>query len=222
LATELDHLFVLTEPGAPVADRLVALGLVEGARNEHPGMGTANRRFFFQNKMLELLFVVNEAEARSEPIEPARVWERSRWRETGASPFGLCLRQTGGPGEALPFETWAFKPPFVGPDRDLPAAVGTADWEPFVFVTSTTIPPSAYPADRRQPLEHQAGLGELTELRVTLPGADEFSAPLRTLERLGIASFQHGAEQLAELTFDAGRRGRSTDLRPDLPVVLRW
>jgi hypothetical protein len=212
----------LTEPGALVADRLVALGLTEGSRNEHPGMGTANRRFFFQNRMLELLFVVDEAEARSEPIVPARIWERSRWRETGASPFGLCLRRTGGPSEALPFETWSFKPPFVGPDRDLPAAAGTADREPFVFVTSATVPPSEYPAERRQPIEHPAGLGQVTEVQVTVRGATGFSAPLQTLERLGIASFQSGDEHLLELTFDAGRKGQSADLRPDLPVVLRW
>ena len=222
MAIELDHAFVLTAPGAPVADRLIELGLVEGARNTHPGMGTANRRFFFANKMLELLFVVDEAETRSEPIVPARLWERSRSGETGASPFGLCLRRTEGEREPLPFETWAFKPPFVGPNRDLPAAVGTAAEEPFVFVTSTSVPPSEYPPDRRQPIDHPAGLREVTDVRVTVRGVNDFSEPLRALERLGIASFQPGPEHLLELTFDRGAQGRSVDLRPELPVVLRW
>lgn len=222
MAIELDHAFVLTAPGAPVADRLVALGLVEGSPNTHPGMGTANRRFFFTNKMLELLFVVDEAETRSEPIVPARIWERSRSRETGASPFGLCLRRTAGAGEPLPFETWSFRPPFVGPNRDLPAAVGTAPEEPFVFVTSSAIPPSDYPPDRRQPIDHPAGLRSVTDVRVTVRGVTNFSEPPRALERLGIAAFQPGPEHLLELTFDQAAQGRSADLRPELPVVLRW
>jgi len=40
------------------------MGLTEGTRNDHPGQGTANRRFFFSNTALELLYVsdANEAE----------------------------------------------------------------------------------------------------------------------------------------------------------------
>jgi hypothetical protein len=39
----IDHLFICTDVGAIVADRLVALGLVEGSSNVHPGQGTTNR-----------------------------------------------------------------------------------------------------------------------------------------------------------------------------------
>ncbi len=54
---ELDHVFVCTARDAPEAERLRALGLVEGTSNVHHGQGTANRRFFFANAMLELLWV---------------------------------------------------------------------------------------------------------------------------------------------------------------------
>jgi Rho-binding antiterminator len=59
---ELDHLFICTTIGAPEADRLVAFGLTEGTPNVHPGQGTANRRFFFHNFMLELLWVHNSCQ----------------------------------------------------------------------------------------------------------------------------------------------------------------
>ncbi len=49
---ELDHILIFTDIGAPAADRLIELGLTEGAPNMHPGQGTANRRFFFHNAML--------------------------------------------------------------------------------------------------------------------------------------------------------------------------
>jgi hypothetical protein len=44
---------------------MVKFGLLEGSSNAHPGQGTANRRFFFDNFMLELLWVTNPAEART-------------------------------------------------------------------------------------------------------------------------------------------------------------
>src|SRR5438552_2189888 len=79
-------------PGAPAADRLVALGLSEGSGNVHQGQGTANRRFFFRNAMVELIWVSDEREAQSDLVAPLRLWERARYRQTGAAPFGLCLR----------------------------------------------------------------------------------------------------------------------------------
>jgi hypothetical protein len=42
---DLDHVFILVEPKAEVADRLLASGFQEGPSNTHPGQGTANRRF---------------------------------------------------------------------------------------------------------------------------------------------------------------------------------
>src|ERR1700757_2009678 len=49
---ELDHLFVCTAPGAPEAEELVQFGLHEGPPNQHPGQGTACRRFSFANAMI--------------------------------------------------------------------------------------------------------------------------------------------------------------------------
>ncbi len=70
----------------------MAFGLTEGSSNLHLGQGTANRRFFFYNAMLELLWVRDEREARSPPIAPTRLWKRWRYRFSGYSPFGVCLR----------------------------------------------------------------------------------------------------------------------------------
>lgn len=64
-SVELDHAFVTCAFGAPEANAMVKFGLLEGSSNAHPGQGTANRRFFFDNFMLELLWVTNPAEART-------------------------------------------------------------------------------------------------------------------------------------------------------------
>ncbi|MDJ0592016.1 MAG: hypothetical protein QNJ72_18845 [Pleurocapsa sp. MO_226.B13] len=57
MTIELDHLFICSQVNAPEIDRLLDLGLVEGSSNTHPGQGTANRRIFFANLMLELAWV---------------------------------------------------------------------------------------------------------------------------------------------------------------------
>lgn len=57
MTVELNHLFVCTAAGAPEAEALKAFGLTEGTPNTHPGQGTSNRRFFFRNAMLKLLWV---------------------------------------------------------------------------------------------------------------------------------------------------------------------
>ena len=42
------------------------------------------------------------------------------------------------------------------------------------------------------------------------------------LTEAGIAHIETGTEPLATLTFDHGAQGRSVDLRPALPLALRF
>ena len=91
-AIELDHVFICVDRGAPEAERLIEFGLCEGAPNVHPGQGTANRRFFFQNAMLELLWVEDLQEAQSSRTAPTLLWERWSGRQSGACPFGIIAR----------------------------------------------------------------------------------------------------------------------------------
>ena len=64
---QLDHVFILVEPEAQVADRLLESGFQEGPRTTHPGQGTANRRFYFANGMLEFIWVSDAHEANTGP-----------------------------------------------------------------------------------------------------------------------------------------------------------
>jgi hypothetical protein len=219
---ELDHLLVFAGVGAPEADRLVSLGLTEGSGNLHPGQGTANRRFFFRNTMLELLWVSDERDVRSNAIAPTRLWERLQWRRTGASPFGICFRGTAGLARALPFETWNYQPPYLANGMEIPVARATAAAEPMLFAISSGGRPDAVPPDRREPIDHVIGVREITAVRVTLAGSRALTPTLQAVERLGIATFVRGTEHLMELSFDDASRGMSADFRPELPLVLYW
>ncbi len=125
---EIDHVFLLTDVGGDfAAEFLIERGLVEGPPARHLGQGTASRRFFFENAMLELLWVSDEAEVRSERVRRLGLWER--WKERRLhSPFGICLRSNE---KAPPFEAWTYAPPYWTP---VPISIAeTAIEEPFLF-----------------------------------------------------------------------------------------
>jgi hypothetical protein len=224
---EFDHLFIFTSVGAPAVDQLVEFGLIEGARNTHPGQGTACRRVFFHNGMLEFLWVQNTQEVQSDIIAPTRLWERFQYQQTGYSPFGICFRPVSSAGPAnrveLPFETWAYRPPYLPDTLQIDVA---QNWvypqEPMLFCIPFGGRPDGYPAERQQPISHPIGFREITELRIELPVTGSKSTAVKAIERDEFVSFVNGGEHLAEVTFDQAKAGQSVDFRPALPLVFHW
>jgi len=222
-AVEVDHVFVSASVGAPEGDRLVELGLIEGSPNRHPGQGTANRRFFFANAMLELIWVHDPVEAQSD-AEPARrlhLWERWAGRDGSACPFGVCLRPTAGTADVAPFPSWEYRPSYspVG----MPVANNSlVDAEPLVFYVPMHRRMDTAPAERREPYQHALPLRELTSVRISSPGASTPSPAMLAVLQTSAFSFQPAARALLELGFDGERQGRRADLRPALPLVLLW
>ena len=88
---------LLLRAGAPEADALIARGLHEGPGNSHPGQGTVNRRFFFRNLYLELLWVEDFDEAQAPEARRTGLWDRWINRHNGSCPLGLVFR----PGSAV-------------------------------------------------------------------------------------------------------------------------
>jgi hypothetical protein len=224
MAVVLDHLFICTLPGAPEAEQLVALGLTEASNSIHQGQGTSSRRFFLRNAMIECLWVHDEQEARSALIRPTHLWERWRYRGTGASPFGIALRpdaSEASPAPAAPFESWAYKPPYLPEPWSF--AIGqnaSVIEEPLCFYMPFGRRPDTVAPEHRHPLEHPLRCQELTALRLTLPHTLPVSPVLHTLAQLGIASFNRGPEHLAEVVLDEGAQGQRVDFQPALPLIM--
>ncbi|HUG17064.1 MAG TPA: VOC family protein [Thermomicrobiales bacterium] len=215
---ELDHVFICTDPGAPVAQRLIELGLVEGSPNVHPGQGTANRRFYFHNTMIELLYVTDEAELRSPLVQQIRLSERFRWRQTAACPFGICLRSTDA-ADPAPFATFDYMAPWLPEGTAIPMARGAMTVEPLLFIKPDSMQGGAATSE---PVEHPLGLRQMTGVHVVSAGCELPSDSLRAVQRQGIVSVSQGEGHLLELTFDGGQRGKAADLRPELPLVVSW
>jgi hypothetical protein len=114
MTIELDHFFILAEPGSPQADLVSSIGLIEGTRNNHPGQGTANRRFFFSNSTLEFLYVRDVEEA--EKGRGSRLRFTERLNSANASPFGLIVRAVSGSTD-IPFPGWKYCPEYFRGDQ---------------------------------------------------------------------------------------------------------
>lgn len=136
MTLQLHHVFVCTSLGGPEANALLNAGLIEGSSNIHPGQGTANRRFFFERGFLELLFVLDKLEARSDWTAPTQLWQRWSERGTTANPFGICLSSPRGIDAALPFASWEYRAPYLAEGRHILFADDLPLSEPEIFVLS--------------------------------------------------------------------------------------
>ena len=217
MSLSLDHVFVLCAAGGPEAETLARCGLEEGPSNTHPGQGTACRRFFFHNAYLELLWVHDAADARSEAVAGTRIWERWAGREEGASPFGIVMRLAGPAGAQLPFATWVYRPAYLPPDLSIAVAADIPLTEPGLFVLSSA---HMRPAPARPSTGGSAGT-ELTGVRIGMPARLPLSDAARAAEAAGIVSFEASIDHVLHLTFDGGN-GRREDLRPAVPISLQW
>ena len=94
--------------------RLERAGWMLNAGQAHRGQGTRNRRVLWPEQYFELLWVIDAAEARANPL---RLDRRADWSATGASPVGLALR--GRVESASADEFWLYDA--LGPRIWIPA-----------------------------------------------------------------------------------------------------
>jgi hypothetical protein len=223
MSAEPDHIFVCVSRGGSEADALAAFGLSEGTSNLHPGQGTACRRFFFHNAYLELLWVNDPAEAQSTTIRPTHLWDRWTGRDQEACPFGLGFRPGLNHESGVPFPAWEYRPPYLPESVSLYVATN-ADMisEPMLFYLPFGQRPDAFPHNRRQVLEHPAGLHEMTRIELISSHRGGRSPAFEAVLNFGIVRTRLGASHFIEVGFDGELMGEEADFRPSLPIVFRW
>jgi Glyoxalase-like domain len=214
----LDHAFIMCSIGAPEGDALIQRGFVEGSRNVHPGQGTANRRFFFENFMLELLWVDKPEEARSAQTRRTRLWERWVGREDGTtSPFGVLYCAEGYAAEPAPYPTWSYHPSYLPPGDAIEIAEGTRLEEPELFYMPNI---RRGRPRRKEPTHHAVGIGPILGLAVGLPGVQKLSDASRSARVAGLLSYRESDRPVLEIRF-ASATTADIDLRPALPLLFR-
>lgn len=215
MSLHVDHIYVCTATGAPEADLLTDAEITEGSPNVHPGQGTANRRFFFENGYIELLWVSDETEARSPVTAKTRLWERWSGRCERANPFGICLSSPAGVSGQLPFPTWSYEPSYLPNGHRILFSDGLSLLEPEIFVLDW--PHHWSPG--REPTEHAAGLRRIHRVSVGLRQPDSASEALRAAVSAGF--FQLHRSDSYELIVDFTATRETEISIPQLMLKLR-
>jgi len=213
MTIEFDHFFILTDPGAPAAELLTEIGLLEGTRNDHPGQGTANRRFFFADTMLELLYIRDVKEAVNGPAGRMHLMERASVAE--ASPFGLVVRRIADMADD-PFHGWYYYPEYFSDDGYFLVGENSDVLQEPLCICMPMMPS----APAGQPLS-PAPFTELTEVSISVP-VERPSQVLEFIAQCNRLTLIPGQSHCLDIVFNDAKDGQSRDLRPDLPLVIRW
>ena len=88
---DIDHIFIFTDAKGKNADELISFGLNANKSRVHQGQGTSNRTFSFENFFLEIAWVHNEQEIKSDLVKPTGLWQRAEYFKNNYSPFGLII-----------------------------------------------------------------------------------------------------------------------------------
>ncbi len=212
---DLDHIFLFVEPDAPEIARMAGLGFAETYRRVHPGQGTENVCYAFDNLFLELLWIRDADEARSEPIRRTGLYERSRWREDGTCPFGIAWR-----GHATDIAVWDYQPPYLPADMSIAVACDGDDARmPMLFRSPGSAAPIDWPEERRGDLQRAAGFGGVSEAALVLPEGMVAGPALGVLQRETPLSVQtKGAGYRLDLTIERRDGGKAVLSLPDLSL----
>lgn len=216
MALFLDHAFITCSVGAPEAAVLIKRGLVEGSSNVHPGQGTANRRFFFANFMLELLWVADPLEAAADAVRQTGLWERWSRRGEGASRFGIVYGGVPAQGSQLPFTTQSYHPAYLPPPMSIEIVQGLTLVEPALFwIPSLRVERPT----RNEPINHRAPVGSVRRIAIGLPFVQSLSEAARRVRDVELLNFFEAPSPVLEVHFRAEHDGL-IDCRPDLPLVF--
>ncbi len=231
---ERDHIFIWVSTGAPEAVVLQKLGLyTDGRVHKHVGQGTSSMVFLFENAYLELIWVDEPEIARRRSQDMGTdLLARVAWRQTGASPFGVGLHHLAAGNSDLPFPTKKYWAEWMKPDTFISIAESSVNLkEPFYFVVPDYLAvPSAEQLkllldsqpEYRNNFTHALGVRRLTSIQITSNRAGKFSETASMLAKNGVAVIKRGKSSHAELTFDGGTQGKTLDVRPTLPLILKY
>jgi len=210
---QLDHIFVLASPGAPEADALLELDLIEGESNNHPGQGTSNRRFFLANTTLEFLFIQDIAEAMNGAGKELKIVERAI--DAHASPVGLVTRWFGDkPTPDYPY--WKYHPEYFPDSMCFYVGQNSTNFEEPLCIC---MPPSL-PLPTSAPTPNNSDW-LLSEVELSIPAM--FAS--ETLTRFGkceMINIKLGEQHRLKLVFNQAQQGNSLSFKPDLPFVIEW
>jgi len=206
----IDHIYIFSNRGQET-DKLVKFGLTEGSGRKHQGIGTANRRVFFTNFYLEILWVQDPKEAQS--VNSLGIWERSNYQTNSYSRFGICLKNTEDT-DSIFANSMKWQPDFLPQGNSVD--IITNEKMPWIF----RFPRNRKRPDAIEPTYHQAEIQKLTKAIFHLKTLD-FKEVLSNIEENSILEFHQAPEEYLILDFDNERQGK-TQKFPELSLIINY
>jgi hypothetical protein len=228
---EFDHLWIVVSRNAPERAALEHAGLkVSPNVNRHDGQGTASVTAEFLNAYIELMWpdpTVPVSPGAERGVEKFK--NRMNWRTSGWCPIGIGLHRTG-PGMSLPFPTWSIAPAWMPAGSAIEILTPRDDTKspsffiepPALAVKEAANRSIADNDPKRASFQHTIGVERVNEIRIIRPKAYQPVAAFTYLEKAGIFKSSEGTEWAVEITFDTGRKSKTKDLRPDLPLIIHY
>jgi hypothetical protein len=229
---KLSHALIVVPTGAKERTSLERAGFrIAPTVNDHIGQGTASVTVEFLNGFLELIYPDSTV-----PVSPAskagaeKFRLKSAWRETGYSPLGIVFDRTPTTPEKLPFPTWKVIADWMEPDtfiemmtpKETPKAISLSISSHAESTHERENEVAARDSVKGAMFLHPNGARRLTGVRVVAPSADSYPPAAAYLAGLGLMKFDVGSAWLLEVTLDDGRQGITRNLRPELPLVVRY
>ncbi len=155
----IDHIFIFTNDAGRAADKLVDFGFVEGSSRVHVGQGTTNRKFYFENFFLEILWVHDQTEIAGEPIKSIGLWQRADYENNLFTPYGLCLVNT--PETDVLFEkAFQYQPAYFSEGSRIAILKNESNPSlPWTF----RLPFKGFVKNEKEPKTHPNGIKRLTK-----------------------------------------------------------
>lgn len=199
---DIDHIFIFVNDNGKIADELVYFGLTEGSSRIHVGQGTTNRKFYFDNFFLEILWVHNEEELKSDITKPTGLWQRADFNSTN-SPFGLCIVNTD-ETDRLFENAFKYQPAYFSVGLNIDILKNEQNLNlPWTF----RLPFKGHKKNETEPTEHKSGLKNLTSVEFGITSfnkTDEFIQQFVGQEKI---KFILSPTNNLTLTFDDNENG---------------
>jgi hypothetical protein len=225
----LDHAWIAVRPNAPERAAFERAGFrIAPTVNRHDGQGSASVTVEFENGFLELLWPDDTVPVAPEAA-PAkqRFVNKMNWRADGWSPFAVGLHWTA-PPQTLPFDTWKVSAAWMGPGKSMEMLTprGSPATTLFIPVNGADLAGNraaiAKGGAAAAPFMHPNGARRLTSVRIVAPTPEGLPPAAPALAGVQGLTLDVGQAWLMEVTLDGGAQHRTADLRPDLPMVIRY
>ena len=236
---QIYYLFAFSAMGKKLLPFLRTLGLKCTEPQSNPAQGTVSTLIFFENVYLEIFWFEKASHLpQSEMMKEFHFQARVNWVTTGALPFGFGLSySTRNHDNFVPtnFEASAKAEILISEPllRFCPINLAKLE-EPICYLVPD------YEAQRNRLDRYSAiaqrqreliaeefrnpdlGLRKLTQVKIRVISDHLITPPLLDLAAQNLLEIEYRKHPLLDLTFDDSNQKRFVDLRPLVPIILRY